>query len=366
MATKRRFGRLRQLKSGNWQAGYRAPDGQNYLAPTTFTRKTDGAAWLDRIEDTISRGTWARPTTSMPALTLAQYGATNLARRQLKPSTRALYEQLWDARILSQLGDLPLSRLTPAHIRTWYDRQTADAPTARAHAYALLRSVCADAVAEGLLDANPCRIRGAAKPARARTPEVLTAAEITAYLDALPKHRRAIMSIIVWCGLRSGEARALRRRDLDLDTGVVTVRRSVTRVKGQLLVDSPKTPAAIRDITIPPHVVRELRAWVIALPMRGRDSLLFPAGDGVSPLSDTTLAKAHARARMAVGKPGLTIHDLRRTSATLAAQQGATMAEIMRRLGHTTVQVALLYQQPTMDRDRQLAERMSAATTEGG
>ena len=56
-------------------------------------------------------------------------------------------------------------------------------------------------------------------------------------------------------------------------------------------------------------------------------------------------------ARRAAGRPDLRFHDLRHTGATLAAATGATIAELMRRLGHSTAQAAMRYQHATDDRD---------------
>jgi integrase len=56
----------------------------------------------------------------------------------------------------------------------------------------------------------------------------------------------------------------------------------------------------------------------------------------------------------------MTFHDLRHTAATLAAQNGATTAELMRRLGHTTASMAMRYQHSSAQRDRQIAEALSS------
>lgn len=60
------------------------------------------------------------------------------------------------------------------------------------------------------------------------------------------------------------------------------------------------------------------------------------------------------------------MHDLRRTAATMAAQAGSTTAELMRLLGHTTVNVAMLYQVPTAERDKERARRISEAARSQG
>jgi integrase len=67
-----------------------------------------------------------------------------------------------------------------------------------------------------------------------------------------------------------------------------------------------------------------------------------------------------AKARKAAGRDDLRFHDLRHTGAVLAAQQGATIAELMARLGHTTPQMAIKYQHASLDRDAEIARRLSA------
>ena len=101
-----------------------------------------------------------------------------------------------------------------------------------------------------------------------------------------------------------------------------------------------------------------------AQPPRDAESLLFPASDGVTPLNNTVLRDAHYKAREAIRMPKLTIHDLRHTSATMAAQQGATIAELQARIGHTTPNMALRYQHVAAHRDRSLAERISEMATD--
>jgi integrase len=66
------------------------------------------------------------------------------------------------------------------------------------------------------------------------------------------------------------------------------------------------------------------------------------------------------RARGAVGRDDLHLHDLRHFGATLAAQAGATTKELMTRLGHASPVAALRYQHATAERDQALAARIDA------
>ncbi len=149
-------GSVRQLPSRRWQARYRLDDGTLVSAPMTFEAKLDAAAWL---------ADYAEGVVAVPERrddpTFARYGEVWLAGRDLKPRTRALYRDLLDALILPGLGKLKMSRVTPSKVRAWHAALDATTPTRRAHAYGLLRSVMTSAVADEIVTANPCRIRGA-------------------------------------------------------------------------------------------------------------------------------------------------------------------------------------------------------------
>ena len=72
-----------------------------------------------------------------------------------------------------------------------------------------------------------------------------------------------------------------------------------------------------------------------------------------------TLAKVYYPAREKAGRPDLRFHDLRHTGAVLAASTGATLSELMTRLGHTTPDAALRYQHTAKGRDAAIAEALS-------
>jgi len=165
--------------------------------------------------------------------------------------------------------------------------------------------------------------------------------ELRAYYDALDEDHRLPLMLAALCGLRSGEVRALRLKDVNPVTSAITVRQGIYRVAGRSIISDPKTAAGIRTVYAPASLRPDL-----ANATKGRSSpeLLFVARDGHSPLHDSFLRKAHLKARAAINRPTLRIHDLRKTAATLAAQQGATVRELMEMLGHTTPTVAMIYQ----------------------
>jgi integrase len=354
---RRRFGRLRHLPSGRWQAQYVGPDHKLHKGPHTFASDVAAEAWLAIERRKIDLGTWGAVERS-DGITLRAYTARWIEHRQLRPRTRAHYEAMLERLILPQLGDDQLVALTPAKIREWHAGLGTDHPTQNAHCYAILHAICATAVLDEVLDANPCRIRGASQTQRKRDIDVLTPAEVDKLAAKMPPRLGASVLLAAWCGLRWGETSELRKGDVSDDCSVLRVRRAVVYSKGKFIVGPPKTSAGIRDVVVPPHIRPIIKAHLKTHVTDSEDSLLFP-GDGGSHMSSFAYRVDFVRARKAIGKPNLTPHQLRHTGAVLAAQSGATTAELMHRLGHTTVQMALKYQHVAEGRDAEIAERLS-------
>ena len=181
-------------------------------------------------------------TTISGTRTFGDYARTWLAERQLKPRTRAHYTNLLDKQILPTFASTPVRSISPTMVRGWYATLSPDTPPLRAHAYGLLRAILHTAVYDGEITANPAHIRGAGTTTRAVAITPATLDELTTLAQAMPSHRQAMILLAAWCGLRFGEITELRRKDLDLQRGVVHVHRAVTRVGGQYVITPPRAP----------------------------------------------------------------------------------------------------------------------------
>ncbi len=189
-------------------------------------------------------------------------------------------------------------------------------------------------------------------------------AQLTACTEAMPEALKAVVPLASWCALRRGEVLELRRADIDLQAGVVRVRRTASVVNGQWVVTSPKSTEGIRDVTIPPHLVEMMAAHLSHHVGPLPDALLFPATNG-GHLQPGSLYRHWYQARTAAGRPDLRFHDLRHSGAVLAAQTGATLAELMERLGHSTPRAALVYQHVAHGRDAEIAALLSKLASNG-
>lgn len=366
----RGFGHVRKLPSKRFQASYLGPDGLRHLASETFTTKLDAEGWLAAENRLVASGDWRSPAARRAAqtaarVTLADYADTWLRQRSLKPRTVALYRDLLDRRILPFLGQHQVGQLAPSVVRDWYSKLDADKPRQRAHAYALLRTICTTAVDDELLSANPCRIRGAGQAKRASETEPATLDELALIVAEMPGRLRLMVLLAAWCAMRYGELAELRRNDLDTGKGVVRIRRAVVWVNGAAVVGDPKSEAGKRDVTIPPHVMPAVTEHLAAMGTRDSDALLFPAAtDATKHLQSPRVFVYFSRARRKAGRPDLRFHDLRHTGAVYATRAGASLAEVMARLGHSTTNAAMRYQHAAKGRDAQIADALSKLALE--
>jgi integrase len=359
VSTRRGFGAIRKLPSRRYQASYTGPDIVRHKAPQTFATREDAEAWLAARRAEILDEDWTPPTSRKP-ITFGEHAERWLANRQLKPRTRYHYRGVLDGRVLPAFRNVPLKHITADLIDDWYYRMGDQAPTSRAHAYGLLRTILGDAVQRRLIEHNPCHIRGAGNTKRVKQIEPATLPELSALTEAMPQRYQLMVLLAAWCGLRFGELTELRRKDIDMANGVVKVRRAVVRVHGEFIVGTPKSDAGTRDVAIPPHLMPLVKAHLSSTITGGRDGLLFPAaGDPKAHLTPATMYRVFYRARAAAGRPDLRFHDLRHTGAVLAASTGATLAELMARLGHSTAGAALRYQHAAKNRDKIIAEALS-------
>jgi integrase len=237
--------------------------------------------------------------------------------------------------------------------------------TAAARAYSLLRTICSSAVRERLIESNPCQVprAGQAKPAE-RVPPTLREVEAiaAAYTGDAERYRAAVI-VAAWSGLRAGELFALERRHVEVLPGGgvrLRVEQALVELVGQpVTFGPPKSAAGRRTVHLPAAaataIVEHLARWTAP----GATSLVFATSTG-RPLRRAPRTQAFTRAKARSGvRAGIRWHDLRHAGATIAAQAGATLAELQHRMGHSTIAAAMVYQHSSDDADAALAARMA-------
>jgi len=232
-------------------------------------------------------------------------------------------------------------------------------------------------VEDGVIPANPCHIRGAGSAKRAVKIREASLEELEIIIREMPERFQAMVCLATWCAMRFGELVELRRKDLEInleaDYGVIRIRRGAARTTGKTILGSPKSLAGIRDVAIPPHLLPLLQDHLDEFVDESPNGLLFSSREGKT-LQPSTLygslkymdekGRVHPawgfyKARNIAGRDDLRWHDLRHTGAVYAALEGATLPELMGRLGHSSPAAAMRYQHVAKGRDAELARKLS-------
>jgi integrase len=364
-------------------------------------RDANGQPWLDRaaaaaaLRDALVRvgkGDWIEPS-KQP---VAAYLATWLDGLRLAPSTMASYRKNIRLHVVPYIGSLPLASLTSARLTALYreletsgrrgqkGERTGQPLSARTVRYisTILSAALAAAVDDEapLLERNPAARAKPPTAKEAKSPEMnpWTAGQLRAFLAWSAEHRQlhAAWYVLACTGMRRGELLALRWREVDLDAGTVSVRRSVGVVKirgqrGQIREGDTKT-CKPRVVDIDPDTVAVLRAWKaergsMALQLVRRDAVVFGNHEGRFRHPETfskQFVKAVARCRRELGEdalPAIRLHDLRHTHATILLRDRENVKVVSERLGHTSVTTTLRIYAHVMPGDqRQAAARFAA------
>lgn len=373
---RREFGAIRRLPSGNYQASYPGPDLVRHVAPVTFETKDAAVVWLSAerrlVEAAHAGGTaWVAPEVrarvqqaDADVERFGQYASRWIRERRnakgelLRALTRKDYEQVLADYLVPTFGKMRIEDISRTTVRQWYSRLDKSKPRAVTKAYGLLRAIMNSAVDDELITTSPVHLRGAGASIKKRQLEPATPTELETMAQNMPPRLSAAVLIAAWCALRYGELAELRRRDIDVQNQIIKVRRAVTFPAGGPVVGPPKSDAGVRDVAVPPHVWPNVEAHLRDHVQPTPDALLFPTTTG-GHLWHSGMNTHFVKARAAAGRDDLRWHDLRHTGATLAAQAGATTAELQARLGHSTAAASQLYQHAAKGRDRAIADQLS-------
>jgi integrase len=121
---------------------------------------------------------------------------------------------------------------------------------------------------------------------------------------------RVLVLTLGYCGLRWGEASALRVHNVDLDRGRLNITVAVAEVNGRVVFGTPKSHQT-RWLPVPAFLLDELRQEIVG---RGPDDLLFPSPQGTVLRVQNFRRGYFDRAAKEAGVAGLVPHELRHTA----------------------------------------------------
>jgi integrase len=364
-------GSIYQLPNGRWRGsvflGYR--EGKPHRKYVTRRTRAEVAAEIRGLLEAQRQGRLV--TTG--SITLGEWFATYLeqvARPKLRPRTFDRYSLDINRHILPAIGRYRLDKLRPAQLVALYNAKSAEGLSGSSlrHIHAVIRRALNVAVRWQLIAVNPASLVDAPQARRYEvTP--LSADEARRLIRAVKDDRMEARWLVgLALGLRQGEALGLWWDDVDLNSGLLRVRRALQRQRGGGLVfTDPKTQRSKRTIPLPAplivalevHSQRQEKERVTAGSLWRGSSCVFttPVGTPVDPRNDNReFKKLLARA----GLPPVRLHDLRHTAASLLLAQGVPARVVMEILGHSQIALTMnTYSHVAPEVSHEAAERMA-------
>lgn len=314
-----------------------------------FGTKKAAQEWLNQqVSDQVT-GTWTDPILSAVTFgVMAERWFKTKATRAA--STIAGYRSLLDTVVLPRWKDVALRDIAFEDVQEWITGLSVNGSTKKpGQGLSASRVIQAHQVLDQVLrySIKAKKTTGlVVHPAPAEDLELPEKIEVDQrYITHDQLHRLAVASgrfrtlvlVLGYCGLRFGEASALRVADVDIENRRIDVKRSATYVTGQGMVEGTTKTKKSRTVPVPAFLALLLKT---ELGERSGTELVFPPRRGTY-LGPGEMRWVFDPAAKAIGVPGFKPHELRHTCASLAISAGANIKVVQRLLGHKTAALTL-------------------------
>ena len=368
-------GNLRKRKDGRWEGRYTAgrdPETgkaiyKNVLGKTQAETKAKLKQAIEEAKG-LDAGKAGR-------YTLGQWMDVwfeNYARVKVRPSSHQTYRGYIDNHIKTNIGQIPLEKLTSLELQKLYkkllEKGRVDRLESRHQAkglspktvrniHQIISSAMKLAQEQKLIVGNPAE--GCALPRlEHREMQTLPVEQLQSFLgEAKDSGVFELYYLELATGLRRGELLGLKWEDIDLERGDLRVKRQIARINGEVVEAPLKTKNAYRTLPLAEDTVSVLLEQKKKV---GSSPWVFPSPIG-GPLSPDSVLHMLHRVLKRAGLPGLRFHDLRHTFATLALQNGVDVKTVSGMLGHFSAGFTLdTYAHVTTASQRQAAKTMGS------
>lgn len=240
-----------------------------------------------------------------------------------------------------------VNEIEPIHVQTWQLKLAKDYSPNYVRIIQGMLSLAFDrAIILGLAKKNPARMVGNVKSKKVKV-DFWTLEEFQKVISLLYKgdYYEHYLFICFWLlfttGLRIGEAAALQWEDIDFESGIISVTKTLYyKSMNEYKFVDPKTSASIRTVVIDEDTIRELKDWMEVQKKVLKDCNFVLSYSGI-PTSKHTLPRALEKLAGLAGVHRIKIHALRHSHVALLISMGVNPLIVKDRLGHEKIQTTL-------------------------
>lgn len=340
-------GNIRKRKDGRWEgrytAGYDPDTGKRIIKNVLGKTQAEVKEKLRKAIEDSQKLDYAK----VGKYTVGQWmdeWFEAYAKVKVRPSSHQTYKGYINNHIKPYIGNIPIEKLTSLQLQKLYKNLLTEGRVPRIESEKqpkglsaktvrninqVISSAMSMAVKHKLILSNPTE--GCELPnIEHKEMKTISAAQLGAFLrEAKESGVYEMYYLDLATGLRRGELLGLKWEDIDLENGIIHVRRQVARVNGEVKEMPLKTKNSYRSISISKDAVALLNG------MKAKQvcDYVFPSASG-GPISPDSVNNMLHRVLQRAGLPSIRFHDLRHTFATLALQNGVDIKAVSGMLGH--------------------------------
>lgn len=259
-------------------------------------------------------------------------------RGTVRGSTYQRYEDIVRLHLIPEIGHIRIRSLEPLRVQGIYSKKLKAglSPRTVQYIHRTLSKSLKQAVRWGYVAKNVCDAVEAPKPKKKEI-QPLAYEQVETFLSVVEgPWWEAFYLLAVTTGMRCGELLGLRWTDLDLDNGVVRVRRSLSLTKEGFVFNPPKSAKSKRNIELIPQTMQAIAAHRETSYHTGREDLVF--GTDGEPTAWWIPQDHFKRVCRSLGfSKGTTLHTLRHTFATLLLIESVHPKIVSESLGHSSI-----------------------------
>jgi len=233
---------------------------------------------------------------------------------KLRPGTAMNYRLTIRKHLVPYFGQMHMNTITTADVQRFYNQHAHQARSTVRTMGILLHGIFESAIEDGLCTINPTRSKRLTMTQRKKVREALPlehAQDIIAGLPKLEPKDRLLVALLIFTGIRRGEALGLQWADIDFERKLISIKRSVRFVGNKGYIGPTKSSAGVRLIPLSPQLEE-----VLDQVDHGGKYLL---GNGEFPITEMTYKRGWERICRTIDMHGATAHVLRHTYITMAA-----------------------------------------------